>query len=189
MGIYNKGSGHHSSSLGFSHLSLEHNGKSNIIISTLSHKRQMCVLLLTLCFPQCFMSSLRRCWGLLQMNHKSKTWLFFCFFIAKGGFCLAENWPWLRAGKRPIWQAPLRTEWTAVSDEWPASFLITKHSHQVRHKREGVVAWASPRLAIHLLVTITFCIKTAPVSRLFDFVPTVARKKYLIPLDFPSFLH
>ena len=77
----------------FHHLSLEHNGKSNIIIGTLGNKRQMCVLLLALCFPWCFMGSLRRRWGLLKIGHKSKTWPFFSsLFSYRGG--------WLLSGRR-----------------------------------------------------------------------------------------
>jgi len=80
----------------FHHLSLEHNGKSNIIIGTLDNKRtNVCVTAHTLFPPMLYGAPPRRCCGLLKIGHKSKTWRFFPFFfflfIVEVGCCLAEE--------------------------------------------------------------------------------------------------
>lgn len=122
MVIYSNGSGHQSSSLGFPHLSLEHNGKSNIIIGTLSHKRQMCGLLLTLCFPQCFMCSLRRCSGLLQTGNKFQT---FFFFYRKGRLLSGWRLTMARSWIETYMTGP--TEDRMDSSVWWIAFLRLNH--------------------------------------------------------------
>lgn len=59
-------------------------------------------------------------------------------FCRKGMLLSGRRWNVDEGWTETSMTAPLRTEWTAASDEWPASLLITKHSHQVRHSNKGI---------------------------------------------------
>lgn len=115
------------------------------------------VFLIVLCAPS---GDVKACCR-TAINNKLLVFFFCFFFIAKGDCCLAEDWPWLRAGQRPIWQAPLRTEWTGVSDELPVSFLnhkpLTPSETPTKASvaaMESMVPWFSIYLWCH---TVSFC--------------------------------